>query len=43
MLIEDGLLLEAVDLINSKEDQIEQIETDEFVTTDCGFCGFGKS
>ena len=42
MLVENELLFEAVALINSKEDQIAQIETDEFTTTDCTFCGYGK-
>ena len=42
MLVENELLLEAVALINSQEDQIEQIETDDFITTDCSFCGYGK-
>jgi hypothetical protein len=43
LLLESELLLEAAALINSKEDQIAQIESDMTCKPDCGFCGFGHA
>jgi hypothetical protein len=43
MLLENEVLLEAVDLVNSQEDQIAELESDMTCTEDCSFCGFGKS
>jgi hypothetical protein len=42
MLLDNELLLEAVALINSKEDQIAEIESDTTcIPGDCWGCGFG--
>jgi hypothetical protein len=41
MLLENELLLEAVALINSKEDQIAEIEADMTYTPGCSMCGYG--
>ena len=40
-LLESELLLEAVALVNSKEDQIAQVESDMTYTPGCSMCGYG--
>ena len=44
MLLENEVLLEAAALINSKEEEIAQVESDLDVTPGgCSMCGYGSN
>lgn len=43
MLLEDVLLLEAIALVNSKEAEVEELQSDVDSASACGICGYGKN
>lgn len=43
MLLENELLLEAVALVNSKETEIAQLQSDVNCASGCGICGYGSN
>jgi hypothetical protein len=42
-MLNDELLLDAVALVNSKKEELAQLQSDVESASGCGMCGFGSN